>query len=61
MKVAIVEGCIGCGLCANACGEVFSMTSKGVAEVVAQPNASTQAAAQEAAESCPVSVIVMES
>lgn len=54
------SGCIGCGLCASTCPEVFEMESDGTAGVIANPVAdSDQAAAQEAADGCPVSVITI--
>lgn len=60
MEVTIKEGCIGCELCASTCSEVFRMDDDGLAQVFAQPAASEQAAAQEAADGCPVNVIVVE-
>lgn len=60
MKVTIEEGCIGCGLCANVCPNVFRMTDGGVAEVFAQPDPVDETNAQEAADGCPVSVITTE-
>ena len=61
MNVRIDQsGCIGCGICADACPEVFGMDAGGLAEVIAQPNDGNMGAAREAAESCPVSVIIIE-
>lgn len=61
MKVMIDRsGCIGCGLCAQTCPEVFRMADDGLAEVYAAPTQDTAGAAAEAAGSCPVSVIHTE-
>ena len=48
------EKCIGCGLCASVCGEVFEMADNGKARVKAQKNASC---IKEAIDSCPVDAI----
>lgn len=61
MKASIDrDGCIACGLCPELCPEVFRMADDGLAEVYAQPTPETLAAAEEAADSCPVSVITVE-
>ena len=60
MKVSIVEGCIGCGMCAGTCPEVFRMQDDGTAEVYHQPETQDEPLAKEAAEGCPVGVIVIE-
>lgn len=52
------ELCIGCGLCASMAPEVFVMNDDGKAE--ACEGANVDATAQEAADSCPVSAIVIE-
>jgi len=60
---AFVErnGCIGCGLCADTCPDVFRMDEDGLAEVYTNPVPSaSEDAATEAADSCPVSVITVE-
>lgn len=62
MKATIERnGCIGCGLCSETCPSVFRMDDEGLAEVYIDliPD-DEKAAAQEAAESCPVSVISIE-
>lgn len=46
--------CIGCGLCAGLCPEVFQMNLDGKAEVI---NNQITAAAKNAAENCPVETI----
>ena len=57
MKVDIDrEGCIGCGVCADTCPDVFHMADDGLSEVIASPDGNEEAV-QEAAESCPVEVI----
>ncbi len=55
------DGCIGCGICADTCPEVFRMADDGLAEVyVDQVPESAEESAAEAADSCPVSVITVE-
>ncbi|MEA4853467.1 MAG: ferredoxin [Christensenella sp.] len=61
MKVSIDrEGCIGCGLCAELCPNVFRMADDGLAEVYSQPSAEDSDDAAQAAENCPVQVIEIE-
>jgi ferredoxin len=58
MKVKIDRsGCIGCGLCAGTCPEVFRIGEDGLAEAYAQPSEEKESAVREAEENCPVSVI----
>lgn len=54
------DGCIGCGMCADICPDVFRMDDEDKAEVYADVTDDTLADAVNAVESCPVSVIEME-
>ena len=55
------EGCISCGQCADICPEVFRMADDGLAEVHQNPVPDgAENSANEAQESCPVSVITVE-
>ena len=58
MKFKVNENCIGCGLCANTCPDVFSMTEEGIAvAVVEDVAASVENSAQDALTSCPAGAI----
>lgn len=58
MKYRVNENCIGCGLCAGICPEVFSMTDEGVATAIeTEVPAEAEPAAAEAKDSCPVGAI----
>lgn len=58
MKVIIEDGCIACGACESVCDEVFTVED---VVVVNEANiADNEDAVREAAEVCPVSVIVIE-
>lgn len=58
MKYFVNGGCIGCGLCAGTCHEVFSMTDEGVAKAIeAEVPAECEAAAADAKEGCPAGAI----
>ena len=58
MKYFVNDGCIGCGLCAGTCPDVFSMRDDGVAVATDTdvPEEALEAAA-EAMDSCPVGAI----
>lgn len=61
MKVKIVEGCIGCGLCVSTCPSVFCIGMDGLAEVCAPPVGDGEDnAVRQAADNCPVGVIKTE-
>ncbi len=48
--------CIGCGLCANMCSDVFKMNDQNISELISQKNLSC---AREAALACPVKAILI--
>ena len=58
MKYRVNEECIGCGLCAGTCPEVFSMGDDGVAVAIETevPEEALNSAA-EAKDGCPVGAI----
>jgi len=58
MKVKIEDGCIACGACESICEAVF--TVEDVAVVNEANIAGNEECVKEAAEACPVSVIVIE-
>ena len=49
--------CIGCGLCASVAPEIFEMDDEGKAIVLVEET--EDAAAQEAADACPVGAIAV--
>lgn len=57
MKAKVKEGCISCGACVAACPEVFRFNEEDLAEAYADVTEEVQEAAEEARDSCPVSVI----
>ncbi len=62
MKVSVDrEKCMGCGVCESICPEVFQMGDDNIAKVLQDPVPdSLEAAAREAAGSCPEEAIEVE-
>lgn len=58
MKVKIEDGCIVCGACESICEEVFSVEDTVI--VNEAKIAGNEESVKEAAEACPVSVIIIE-
>lgn len=60
--MVLQKACIQCGLCPTICPEVFYLPDSGGSAQAADGEIPIehQAAAQEAAESCPVSAIVIQ-
>lgn len=59
MKATVNDTCIGCGLCAGTCPEVFSMGDDGLAHGGEVPS-DQLSDAQTARDGCPVSAISIE-
>ena len=52
--------CIGCGLCAEICPDVFEMDDESIAQVIVDViPAEAEETAKEAASSCPVEAITI--
>lgn len=60
MTAYVNENCIGCGMCAGICPEVFSMTDENVAVASGEILSEQEEAVQDAAASCPVSAIEVQ-
>lgn len=59
MKVKVIDGCISCGLCTEEFPDLFQMNEEGIAQVVSsQVPSGMEDQARQAAEDCPVSVII---
>lgn len=60
MKVDIDrDDCIGCGVCAQICPDVFRIADDGLSELIASADGFEEQV-REAADSCPVEVIHTE-
>lgn len=58
MKYYVNESCIGCGLCASTCPEVFSMNDAGTAVAIeCEVDDANLESAAEACSGCPVAAI----
>lgn len=51
--------CIGCGVCAEVCPDVFEMRDDGLAHVVAGADCDEAGCCQEAADACPTEAIAL--
>ncbi|MEA4901312.1 ferredoxin [Desulfitobacterium sp.] len=61
MYATIESGCIGCGSCEALCPEIFRLNDDGLAEAYVNPVPSElEEKAKEAANMCPVNVIILE-
>lgn len=60
MKVKIEDTCTACGLCVEACPDVFEMGSDTAQVTVDQVPPERQDAVQQAAAECPVEAIIVE-
>ena len=57
MKYVVNDSCIGCGLCAGTCPEVFSMNDDGAVAIEAEVPDDALDTAAEAMDGCPVGAI----
>jgi len=60
MQVKIEDTCTSCGLCVDACPEVFEMGADMAQVIVEEIPPEFEEAVQQAADECPVEAIVVE-
>jgi ferredoxin len=60
MRVAIEDTCTACGLCVDACPEVFDMGNDMAEVITDEVPAEHEDAVLQAADECPVEAIVVE-
>ena len=60
MDVHVDGRCVGCGLCVNLCSPIFTLLAEGVAAARDEVAPEYYDQVREAAESCPVSAIVIK-
>ncbi len=60
MKVQVTEDCIACGLCVDACPEVFDMGDEIAEVIVEEVPEEYEDAVIQAAEECPSEAIIVE-
>ena len=59
MTTTVKDGCISCGLCTEEFPDLFQMNQEGIAESTGPVPPGRESDAKQAAEDCPVSVIVV--
>ena len=60
MNARIEDSCTACGLCVDTCPEVFQMGDDIAEVIVEEVPAELEDTVQQAADECPVEVIVVE-
>ena len=60
MIVKIEDTCTACGLCVDTCPEVFDMGDEMAIVIVDEVPAEYEEAVQQAADECPVEVIIVD-
>ena len=60
MKVRVEDMCTACGLCVDACPEVFEMGDDVAQVIVDEVPSEQEDAVQQATDECPVEAIVAE-
>lgn len=60
MNAHVNGNCIGCGLCASVCPDVFTLTEEGVAAARDEIDPGLEGLVREAADGCPVDAIEVD-